>query len=77
MNERIYLSVDQGSNGGLQLSIGREATDGSGTGYRIFGPKYDGQGKQLKRHYLTDLDVKEIRSYLNRARTALQDRGTT
>jgi hypothetical protein len=68
MSERIYISVDQGSHGGLQLSINVECCpDGGGRGYRIFGPKYDGGSKQLKRHYLTDRDVDEIRSYLKRA----------
>lgn len=64
MTGRIYISVDQGSHGGLQLSIGIENADGGGHGYRIFGPKYDGASKQLKRHYLTECDVNEIKSYL-------------
>jgi len=64
MSERIYLSVDQSSHGGLQLSIGVEHSCGGGYGYRIFGPKYDGGGKTLKRHYLTERDFEEIKSYL-------------
>lgn len=64
MVDRIYISVDQGSHGGLQLSIGVETASGGGHGYRIFGPKYDGAGKQLKRHYLTERDAAEIKSYL-------------
>jgi hypothetical protein len=66
MSERVYISIDQGSHGGLQLSINVEHDDTGGYGYRILGPKYDGGGKQLKRHYLTARDVEEIRSYLKK-----------
>lgn len=66
MTDRIYISVDQGSHGGLQLSIGVENADGGGHGYRIFGPKYDGAGKRLARHYLSARDADEIKSYLKK-----------
>lgn len=62
----IYLSIDKRTrDGALQLSIGDEQ---EGTGYRIAGPKYDGDGKTLLRHILTDADVSAISSYLRRVR---------
>ncbi len=61
----IYISVDQREvGGGLQVSIGRAEKDGSGSGYRIAGPKYDGRGRELLRHKLTQRDRSEIEAYL-------------
>jgi hypothetical protein len=58
----IYFSIDRRSrDGALQLSINDD-----NTGYRIAGPKYDGNGQSLIRHELTPNDVDEIRSYLNK-----------
>ncbi len=56
----IYISVDKRAcDGALQVSIGTRDH-----GYRIAGPKYDGNGKNLLRHELTERDVEEIQSYL-------------
>jgi len=64
---RLYLSVDKRTHdGALQMSIGVEDEGGGGHGYRIHGPKYDGRGKTIIRHYLTDQDVWEIKNYLSR-----------
>ena len=65
---RTYLSVDRRTHdGALQISIGSESEDGSGVGYRIAGPKYDGQGKTLLKHYITERDASEILAYLKPA----------
>jgi hypothetical protein len=60
-----YISLDQRADGGLQVSIGHVNADGNGTGYRIAGPKYDGTGRTIYHHVLTDRDKEEIRSYLD------------
>lgn len=61
----IYISVDRRAfDGALQVSIGKQDEDGGGIGYRIAGPKYDGNGKNLIRHFLTERDRREIESYL-------------
>lgn len=63
---RVYISVDQSSHSrGLQISINIEDENGNGHGYRIAGPKYDGSGRTLVKHYLDARDVSEIRGYLN------------
>ena len=59
----VYLCVDQdGWTKGLQLSIG----DDNG-GFRIAGPKYNGSGKSLIKHKLTERDIAEITAYLKKA----------
>jgi len=60
----VYISIDQRSDGQLQIGINKEDPDGGGHGYRIAGPKYDGSGKTLLKHKITKRDVDEIRSYL-------------
>lgn len=62
---KVYLSIDRRGDGALQLSINVETDGGGGHGYRIAGPKYDGTGQTLIKHYLTERDISEIRSYLN------------
>lgn len=62
---KTYISVDRrGIDGALQVSIGVEDDDGGGHGYRIAGPKYDGHGKTLVKHYITERDAREIAGYL-------------
>ena len=56
----VYFSIDQNSEGQIQLAINYR-----GHGYRICGPKYDGRGRTIKKHKLTMSDVNEIRSYLD------------
>lgn len=58
---KIYLSIDQTPEGALQLSVNDE-----NGGYRIFGPKYDGRSKPIRKHEITERDVSEIGSYLIR-----------
>jgi len=62
---RTYISVDRREcDGGIQLSIGIEDDDGGGYGYRIAGPKYDGRGKTLIKHFISKRDAEEIKRYL-------------
>jgi hypothetical protein len=57
----VYFSVDKRAfDGELQLSIQSD----EGHGYRIAGPKYDGNGKTLLRRTLTERDRDEIMRYL-------------
>lgn len=61
---KVFISVDQRLfDKGLQISISSD----DGIGYRIAGPKYDGQGKNLLKHYLTERDIQEIRDFLRKA----------
>lgn len=70
--ERVYISVDRdGWTDGLQLSIGIENERGGGLGFRIFGPKYNGSSKTLKRHILSLRDVAEIERYCAKAKALL------
>lgn len=65
MAKRPFISVDRREcDGALQIAIAIEDDDGSSHGYRIAGPKYDGRGKTLLKHYISERDVSEIRSYL-------------
>jgi hypothetical protein len=62
----VVLNVwRDGATGGLQLSIDNEREDGSGHGYRIAGPKFNGSGENLLKHRLDQRDADEIRSYLD------------
>lgn len=56
---KIFITVDQRSDGALQIGIGDE-----NGGYRIAGPKYDGTGRTLLKHELTVTDGDEIKRYL-------------
>lgn len=59
----IYFEVDKDTlTGGLQLCIG----DDHG-GYRIAGPKYSGNSKQLQKHVIDSHDAQQIRKYLDAA----------
>jgi predicted metalloendopeptidase len=58
---RVYISVDQrAADGAIQVSIGFEGSHG----YRIAGPKYDGNGQTLLKVFLSEGEKKEIRAYL-------------
>ena len=61
--ERVTLSVDK-SGGRIQVSINVSDADGSGHGYRLFGPKYTGDSTPVGDEVLTQRDVREIMSYL-------------
>lgn len=49
----------------LQLSINRRAADGTGDGYRLAGPSFNGTGEMLLKRELTGEDAREIRGYLD------------
>lgn len=60
----VYLTVNQRAfDKAFQLCIGDE-----NGGYRIAGPKYDGNGKTILRRELTKRDADEIRSYLDQVK---------
>ena len=62
---KTYISIDKRAvDGALQISIGEEDENGSSHGYRIAGPKYDGFGKTLLKHYISERDIEEIKYYL-------------
>lgn len=68
MTDKITLEVDQdGLTGKLQLSINERDEKGTGWGYRLHGPKFNGSGKNLLEHDLTQADADEIRKYLDKA----------
>lgn len=65
----VYISVDQRSiDGAMQISIGIQDESGHGHGYRLAGPKYDGRGKTLLRHVLSERDATEVKVYLDKVR---------
>lgn len=69
MGERVCLELSKdGWTGGLQLSIQayEEDTD-FGDGYRIYGPKFNGSGRQIFSHQIDKRDAVEIRAYLDRS----------
>jgi hypothetical protein len=62
----ISIDLDRdGWTGQLQLSINATDENGSGHGYRIFGPKYNGSGHGITRVVLDRRDADEIRAYLD------------
>lgn len=60
----IEINLYDNGHGQFQLAI--EAPE-NGSGYRIFGPKFMGEGRLLRRCVLDERDVTEIRRYLDRA----------
>ena len=71
---RTYISVDRRKvDGALQISIGKENSHG----YRIAGPKYDGNSETLLKVFLSEAEKKEIRSYLRRATHTAGQRSET
>jgi hypothetical protein len=62
----VWMAVtEDGWTGGVQLSISRLDAAGTGHGYRIAGPKFNGSGRSLLRRELTEDDAQEIRRYLD------------
>lgn len=59
----FFTLYKDGWTGGLQLAI----EDSTGSGFRIAGPKFNGSGKALQKHEISERDAKEIRSYLDHA----------
>ncbi|MFI0822272.1 hypothetical protein ACH4TX_42135 [Streptomyces sp. NPDC021098] len=63
--DSIVIDVcKDGWTGGLQLGISQLDENGTGTGYRLAGPKYNGSQKRLLKHTLDERDAEEIRGYL-------------
>ena len=61
----IYISLWHTPSGGQQLSIDRLDETGQGTGYRIFGPKFIGDGNLVRRTKIDRQMANEIRRYLD------------
>jgi hypothetical protein len=60
----VFLTVGKRrTDGAIQISIEKD-----GIGYRIAGPKFDGDGYNLLRHKLTKRDGEEIRAFLRKVR---------
>lgn len=65
---RIVMDVDRdGWTKGLQLNIAEIDEAGSGWGYRLAGPKYNGSSENLLRKELDERDAAEIRKMLDKA----------
>lgn len=65
----IILSVEKdGWTGGIQISISDVDINGSGGGYRIAGPKYNGSSTTLKEVKLDYDTAQQIRKYLDKVR---------
>jgi hypothetical protein len=66
--QRIVIDVDRdGWTKHLQMNIVQLDENGSGHGYRLAGPKYNGSSKNLLRCELDERDAREIRQYLDAA----------
>lgn len=64
--QRIVFDVDRdGWTKGLQLNIAQLDENGSGMGYRLHGPKYNGSSERLIRHQMDERDATEIRQMLD------------
>lgn len=64
--QRIVIDVDRdGWTKGLQLNIAQLDENGTGDGYRLAGPKYNGSSRNLIRCELDERDAREIRQYLD------------
>lgn len=61
MKSFIFLNKD-GWTKAFQVSIGNDSG-----GYRIHGPDYNGSGKNIIKHEITERDALEIRKYLDLA----------
>jgi hypothetical protein len=58
--------------GGYQLSISEVEDDGSGTGFRVFGPKFDGSSILLDKKELNIGLIEDLEWYLKRAKKHLK-----
>jgi len=66
MSDRIVIDVCRdGWTKGLQLGIVQVDENGSGSGYRLHGPKYNGSSTPLLKHELDERDAAEIRKFLD------------
>lgn len=63
---RVTFAISESPEGHLKLSINALDEKGSGGGYRIFGPKFDGRDTILREVSIRRRDAEEIRKYLDR-----------
>ena len=63
----IVLNVyNRYRDGATQVSIDEEEADGSGYGYRIAGPAFDGRSNMIIRKVLTKADVEYMMELLDK-----------
>ena len=62
-----------GWTGGTQIDIGTTYEDGSGSGYRLAGPKFNGSSSLLASRKLGQREIDEIRRYLDIAESILKE----
>jgi hypothetical protein len=66
MTDKLTIGVFRdGVTRRLQVSISQLAEDGTGHGYRLAGPKFNGTGEKLLERPLDERDAAEIRRYLD------------
>lgn len=66
MTDKLTIDVDRdGWTGKLQVSLQQTNEKGSGWGYRLAGPKFNGSSKNLISQELSQRDADEIRGHLN------------
>ena len=66
MPDKLTIDVTRdGWTGKLQLSISKHDEDGTGTGYRLAGPKFNGSSEPVLSKILDRDDAEEIRRYLD------------
>ena len=62
--DKTTVEVDRSPSGQLQVSIARTDEHGSGHGYRLAGPKYLGNSRQVLTAELSARDAREVIAYL-------------
>lgn len=68
----VRISAYQdGWTGRIQIDIGKIHEDGSGSGYRLAGPKFNGSGSRVASVKLGRREIDEIRKYLDVAESLL------
>jgi len=66
MSDRLVIDVHRdGWTKGLQLGIVQVDENGSGSGYRLHGPKFNGSSTPLLKHVVDERDAAEIRKFLD------------
>lgn len=69
MSKRLVLEIDKATayaGSPLRANISLLENDGSGSGHRLFGPKFGGvAGKVLKTHVLDKYDRQALRKMLD------------
>jgi len=67
MPKRLVIGLHCNPGGALQLQLTQLDQDGNGTGYRLYGPKYQGASRTVFERDLDERDAAEIRRMLDAA----------